>query len=196
MKNAGKLSENNSSKVKQLTRESWIIAAIEILTQDGIKSVSILQLAKKLNITRGSFYHHFKNLEDLLESMLEYWSQKWTLNIKKEIDGLTNAPEARILTLIRLIRLNNANFYENAFRAWALHDPKARLTVKNIDEIRLSFLRGLFEEAGFVGIDADNRARLMIHYEICEPMLFTEQSKELEEQLIKTRHKLLMTPSG
>ena len=179
MKHTSKLLENHSSKIKQLTRESWIIAAIEMLIDDGYKSVSIIKLAKKLNITRGSFYYHFKDRDDLLDSILEYWRNEWTLRLKKEIDELCVLPEIRILTLIRLIRLSDANFYENAFRAWALHDPKARLVIKTIDDIRLNFVQGLFEEAGFVGIDAENRAQLLIHYEISEQILFTEKSKEL-----------------
>lgn len=191
MFHASKSTEIHRFKTKHLTRESWVIAAIETLAQEGIGSVTILQLAEKLDITRGSFYYHFKHREDLLEAMLEYWYYEWTIKIKTDLDALAIEPTAKLLALIRLIRLNKAAYYDSAFRAWALHDPKARSMVKKTDDIRLSYIRKLFEGSGFKGIDAENRARLLLYYETCEPTMFTEQSNKLEEQLIKARHKLL-----
>ncbi len=54
----------------QLNRESWILAAFETLYLDGIDAVRIEPLAVKLNVTKGSFYWHFKTV---LNSMMPYW---------------------------------------------------------------------------------------------------------------------------
>jgi hypothetical protein len=44
---------------------------------------------------------------------------------------------------------------------------------------------------GFEGLDAENRARLFLYYEISEPSMFAAQSAKLADQLIRERHALL-----
>ena len=49
----------------RLTRQGWIDAAIRQLVEAGIGAVSVEQLATRLGVTRGSFYHHFADREEL-----------------------------------------------------------------------------------------------------------------------------------
>ena len=68
---------NSPSKPKpRLSRNSWLEVALELLQNDGINAVTVDALAIQLGITRGSFYHHFKDRNDLSKEMLDYWKEK------------------------------------------------------------------------------------------------------------------------
>lgn len=175
----------------RLTPADWVNAGIDLLVEGGVAAVSIDRIAKDLGVTRGSFYHHFKDRETLLTEMLEYWVQKWTYRIFEEITLLDLDPATTLITLIKMIRGKNAALYEATFRAWALHDPIAREVVCRVDNERLSVVRELFNALGFKGLDAENRARLFLYYEMSEPTMFAEQTPEKETALIKKRHQLL-----
>ncbi|MFP3380571.1 helix-turn-helix domain-containing protein, partial [Bacillus sp. SIMBA_069] len=59
----------------QYMREDWVRAALTKLTEAGIESVRVEALAREMNISKGSFYHHFQDRQDLLDSMISYWEE-------------------------------------------------------------------------------------------------------------------------
>jgi AcrR family transcriptional regulator len=187
-----------SSNIKRITldRTSWLDAAIELLGRSGIAAVSIVQLANNLGVTRGSFYHHFNDREDLLQSMLSYWEKTWTVEVREEIRSLSVSPAEKLQALVHAIREHSAAVHDAPFRAWALNDPLARSYLLRVDEIRLNYIRDLFVEAGFSGIDAENRARLLLHYEMSDPAFFVPRDDETETRLVAERLQLLLRPNN
>jgi len=65
-------------KQPQLVSEDWAETAIEALIEGGVELVQITELARRLSITRGSFYWHFENRDDLLASVLMTWRARNT----------------------------------------------------------------------------------------------------------------------
>lgn len=179
---------------RRLSRADWLNLAMETLRNSGVSSISIVKLAEILHVTRGSFYHHFSDREDLLTSMLEYWENAWTVNIKDNVKEKMLDPTESLKALILDIRNNNAAEYDAPFRTWALHDPLARMALERVDNFRLGYIRSLFEAAGFRGIDAENRARLLLHYEMSDPAFFATRDKVLEKKLVDERLKILLQP--
>ena len=175
----------------RLTRQDWIDAAIELLAEAGIGAVSVEGLATRLGITRGSFYHHFGAREDLLQAMLDFWAQRWTYEIRDQMGVLQLDPATTLLVLMRMIRQNRAAAYDAPFRAWALHDPLAHRVVEQVDQTRLAAIRQQFEALGFNGLDAENRARLFLHYEMAAPAMFAGPTPERDEELLRERHRFL-----
>ena len=183
----------STSNIKtSLTREDWVNAATQVLYESGIGSVSIVQLAKSLGVTRGSFYHHFTDREDLYRMMLKYWEKTLTIAVRDEVRGLDLPPAESLRALIRSIHDHKAAVYDAAFRAWALHDPLARTALERIDKFRLEYITKLIEAAGFKGIDADNRARLLLYYEMSSPAFFAKPNPETKDQLNDVRLRLLL----
>jgi len=176
-----------------LTRQEWIDAALLQLFDAGIGSVNVEQLATRLGVTRGSFYHHFANREDLLRAMLDYWAKRWTYDVRDQIAALGLDPGTTLLALMNAIRNNRAADYDAPFRAWALHDPLARSVVEQVDQARLEVIRKQFEGLGFSGLDAENRARLFLHYEMAAPAMFAGPSSERDAELLAERHQFLTT---
>lgn len=183
---------NSPTQLKpRLTRREWVAAALDLLTEVGIGAVSVDRLAINLGITRGSFYHHFSDRRDLLQALLDYWAKRWTYDVIEQVNALGLDPGTALLALMRTIRSNNAAAYDAPIRAWALHDMNARAVVKEVDKARLKIILSLFTALGFSGLDALNRARLFLHYEMAAPAMFATPTPEQDEQLLLERHQFL-----
>ncbi|MBL1141123.1 MAG: TetR/AcrR family transcriptional regulator [Proteobacteria bacterium] len=175
----------SDKKNKQLSRESWVLAAFDTLYKDGIDAVRIEPLAKKMNVTKGSFYWHFKNRTELHDALLEYWEKEMTQSVLDAANEFHGSPKQRLINTLRDIIGNERTKYDPFVRNWARNDTKVRKVVEYIDKIRLSFLHGLFIDIGFDKQEAEIRSRLMYYY-ICgectvsvkEPM--TKRMKRLD----------------
>ncbi|MCP4384411.1 MAG: TetR/AcrR family transcriptional regulator [Hyphomicrobiales bacterium] len=176
---------------RTLNREDWISAAIDLLSEKGIDAVTIDALARRLGITRGSFYHHFKNRSDLRTAILEFWIKAWTVDVRETVKSLGLDPQTTLLALSNTIRNRGAARYDAVIRAWAMTDPLAADYARRADETRLAYIANLFRSAGFTGAEVENRARLLLYYEAFEPMMFARASPDKETELIKLRHELL-----
>ena len=126
---------------KRYNRDAWMQAALEVLSEKGGASVRIDALAGKLHVTKGSFYHHFRDRADLLDSLLQHWSTQLTMKIREQVAALQLDPSTTLLVLLRTIRAERAAEYDAPFPAWALHDERARAVVQQVDEERLKFIR-------------------------------------------------------
>ena len=62
----------------RLTAGDWVDAAYSAMAEDGVGSVAVEPLARRLGVTRGSFYWHFKDRRALLEVTLERWEREST----------------------------------------------------------------------------------------------------------------------
>lgn len=171
----------------QLSRDDWLEAAWDAFVSEGIGAVSVLALAKKLGVTRGSFYHHFEGRADLLRELLRYWRREYTLRIRDDVLVLKLDPFSALLALARLIRSRGAARHDVRVRAWSIGDPEVRELVRQVDQDRLDFIRSLFLELGFEGTEAECRARMFLYYELAEPAVLAEQSPEREEELLRRR---------
>ncbi|MEN8738178.1 MAG: TetR/AcrR family transcriptional regulator, partial [Phaeobacter gallaeciensis] len=77
---------NTSQTLAELSQQTssadaWLMAAYEELTAHGVGAVKIMPLAKKLGVSRTSFYWYFKDREALLEAMIRHWEDKNTGNL-------------------------------------------------------------------------------------------------------------------
>lgn len=129
--------------MKKLTKKAWFEQGFNILKATGAADLTIEHLTKKLNITKGSFYHHFKSRNDYFEKLLAFWEKKQTfdiIEIRKQEKTFKDINE----TLLKLSKANMDPEIEVAIRAWALRDPLARTFQERIDRQRIGFLRGMF----------------------------------------------------
>ena len=58
-----------------LSREAWVKAASILIAQEGVPAVAVEPLAVALGVTKGSFYWHFHNRDELIQAALEAWEQ-------------------------------------------------------------------------------------------------------------------------
>lgn len=175
----------------KLSRRAWLQHALETLASEGIEGLRVDRLAKGLGITRGSFYWHFKDRRDLLESLLEYWIETSTTEAFDRIRQLKGGPKARLLTLMRLIERGKLGRYDVAIRAWAENDPVAARAVRRVDEIRIEFIDELFRGMGFKGDELELRTRAFYYYELAQFAVFAGTAGDRKARLIRLRHEFL-----
>lgn len=175
----------------QLNRDDWLEAAWDAFASEGIAAVTVQGLADRLHVTRGSFYHHFADRDDLLGELLDYWERNWTHRVRDDVAALKLDPSQTLLALARLIRHRGASRHDVRVRAWALADERVRKVVRRVDESRLAFIKVQFASLGFDEVEAESRARLFLYYEMAEPAVQAAQSPVREEELLVARHELL-----
>lgn len=57
-------------------REAYFAAAYELLADSGSSGVTIAAMCERVGTTKGSFYHHFGDMESLVVAFVEHW-QSW-----------------------------------------------------------------------------------------------------------------------
>jgi AcrR family transcriptional regulator len=141
--------------------EVWLQAAYETLLDSGIDAVKIQPLARKLNLSRTSFYWFFKDREELLGALVMRWREKNTGSIVKQSAAYAESVAEAMLNVFDCW-LDNSLFdsqFEFAIRSWALQSPDIVQDVQSADRIRLDALTRLFMRFGFREPSADVRAR-------------------------------------
>ncbi len=129
--------------MKKLNKAAWFEQGFDILKTSGAADLTIENLTYKLNKTKGSFYHHFKNRDEYFEKLLGFWEKKQTFDIVK-IQKQEKSFKGINSTLLKLSKENMDPDIEVAIRAWALRDPLARSFQERIDKQRMGFLRAMF----------------------------------------------------
>ena len=158
-----------------LTPEAWIDAATEVLVDQGIDHVRVDVLAGQLGVTRGSFYWHFRDREDLLRRVLQAWRERATEQLTRRLEGASADPQALLRDVVSLpLRGRSAARaarIELAIRAWSRRDEMARQAVDEADASRIAYHEQVLAALGFSGTEARARAFLLYGYEVAESLL-------------------------
>lgn len=151
----------------QLDRDAWIQAALDTLADEGVTGVRVEVLAKRLHVTKGSFYWHFKDRQDLLSGVLETWKDGRIRDIVKQTKPMADDGAAQIFHVIDVYsasRNRKGILIELAMREWARRDPAAALIVEEVDAWRLRCARELFLASGMPMHEASTRSMLLYAY--------------------------------
>jgi AcrR family transcriptional regulator len=179
-----------------LTPEQWIDASTELLVDSGIDAVRVDVVSKLLKVTRGSFYWHFKDRDDLLRSLLEAWRKSTTEQIIERFERHEGAPERLFKDLLSLPfrgrSAARAARIELAIRAWARRDDMARHAVDEVDSRRISYISQCFSALGFPLAEARQRAFLLYAYEVAESILSNQGNATQKRERSALAEKLLL----
>lgn len=143
------------------SHEGWLEAAYEALLESGVDSVKILPLAKRLNLSRTSFYWFFKDREELLSALVARWREKNTGNLVKQSEAYAESLAEAMLNVFDCW-VNKELFdsqFEFAVRSWALQSPEILAEVQQADQVRMEALCRMFMRFGYEEGPADVRAR-------------------------------------
>ncbi|MEQ9544481.1 MAG: TetR/AcrR family transcriptional regulator [Marinobacter sp.] len=133
----------------QLTRDDWLDAAAGEVAAGGFSHLRVLTLSKKLGVTRGSFYWHFKDHEDLVVSFLDRWRDRrlHELQYWRPQGGDVETELRQILELLLTDASRNIRRLqvELAVRDFARRNDYAAELVTQVDEARVRQNCTLFE---------------------------------------------------
>ena len=161
--------------------EGWLEAAYDALLEGGVDAVKILPLAKKLKLSRTSFYWFFRDREELLAALIARWRDKNTGNLVRRAEAYAESIAEATLNVFDCW-LDTALFdakFEFAIRSWALQSEEILGEVQAADNARLEALGRMFERFGHEPVAADVRARTLYLVQIGYISMQTEEELEL-----------------
>lgn len=150
------------------TKDDWLSQALAILISDGVDAVLVLPLARKLKVSRSSFYWYFRNRKDLLDHLLQHWMSTNTAAIiehagrpsRTAVQGVLHIFECWVSETTYSPRL------DIAVRNWATKSNAVRALVEKADDARLVAIRQMYQRHGFDEEDAFIRARILYYVQV------------------------------
>ena len=146
-------------------RDAWITGAIAILAEHGVDGLRVETLAKRLGVTKGSFYWHFKDRRDLFDAVLTHWKDGRIKDIRKQTHCAPGGEAQALLDTIEVyaaVRNRKGLLIEAAVRDWARRDTHAATMVADVDAERLACACRLCLACGMD--DTEARARSVMFY--------------------------------
>lgn len=157
-----------NGRTPKVTAEAWVETARRALVEEGISGVKVDRLAQRLGVTRGGFYHNFREREDLLTALLHLWEENCQF-LPSEAPGETAAQASEWLDRMMQRTIEEDGYdphFDLAVREWARSDPRAAWAVERSDRQRLNKLHKFFEALGYDGNEATIRARVLYYHQI------------------------------
>ncbi len=167
---------------------------MEILIKEGNTKLRIDHLVRCMGVTKGSFYWHFKDRDDFILSLIEYWADRSSLGAVEHMKQIQGSAEERLLELMQFIVINDLARYDIAVRAWALMEPGVAHFVEETDKWRLNLVRTLFTEMGFEGKELEMRARTLITYHAMEHGLLIKKTRKERFEMLQLQHTMFTRP--
>lgn len=168
------------------SREAWLDAAFEVLLESGVGSVRILPLAKRLKVSRTSFYWFFKDREALLDALIERWREKNTQGLVRQTEAYAGNIVEAILNVFDcwLDPVLFDSQLEFAIRSWALQSEAVAREIDTADETRIEALTRLFEHHGYEALAASVRGRTIYLTQIGYISMKTQEALEVRMRRI------------
>lgn len=141
------------------SKEDWLKIACAILVEKGADGLTIEALTRSLNVTKGSFYHHFKNYDGFKQAFLDTYEQVST-SLVIEFAEAAQSNLGKIEKLLDMV-LSEPPDIEVALRAWSLRDDKVLEYQQRIDARRIGYVRQLCLEMVGDSATAEKMSQLM-----------------------------------
>src|SRR5262245_43216946 len=145
----------------RLSAQDWAQAALKAIASGGLAAVAVEPLARTLGVTKGSFYAHYRNRDELITAALTERSR--THGDEGLADYAAIADPAR-----RLRELLTAVVHAVQPLAPSVHlsllgdrnDPRVKDAVHRVNRARLELLARTYRELGLPPDRAASRARV------------------------------------
>jgi AcrR family transcriptional regulator len=178
----------------RLSADDWAQAALDLIAEQGVSAVAVEPLARRLGVTKGSFYWHFPSRDALLQAALERWEAGEQENIFGSLEKVVD-PRERLRTLFQLVghEVKPHIIYSELLKA--LDHPAVQPVIDRISQRRLDYLVAMFRQAGLQRTDATHRARLtyaayvgflQLSLQLQQPRMTSEEFETYLEHVIST----------
>lgn len=137
------------------SKQDWFDAGLKALGKFGLTGLTIERLTGDLGVTKGSFYHHFQNVEDFQGQLIAYWGDQYL----STQSSLPDTPDElrSLLDTIMEEGFGSITEPEMAIRVWAQQDSMVRSIVEQVDAVRQEFVFKVFRSF----VESDRAARMM-----------------------------------
>jgi len=136
------------ARTSPLQPKDWLRAASLRLASDGVESVRVELLARDMGVSKGSFYWHFRDRDDLLSQLLSLWENEEINWIEAAVTGV-HSPPSRWARFIHRCSAPDRLRLEVAIRSWARKERGVAFRVSTMEKRRASYLEAILGEIGF-----------------------------------------------
>lgn len=144
---------------QRLSADDWAQAALALIAEQGVSAVAVEPLARRLGVTKGSFYWHFPSRDALLQAALERWELFEQQDVFGTLEDVSDPSQRlRQLFLMAAHEVTPHVIYSELLKA--LDHPMVRPVIDRVSRRRLDYLIKAFHQAGLSGDAAQHRARL------------------------------------
>jgi len=142
-----------------LSAGDWEQQALVLIAEKGIRAVAVESLARRMGVTKGSFYWHFHNRESLLEQSLIRWEKHDAANLQTSLSAIDD-PRERLRSFFR--RTGREKLTHNVYSSlcMASDHPQVEPLLERVAARRMHHIAKAYEEIGFDSTEASHRARL------------------------------------
>lgn len=174
----------------RVSKGEWVQAALDVLRTEGHTVLSAERLARKLGVTRGSFYHHFANMDEFHMAVLQQWQNIHTDDI---IFSDTHPDPSRELARLIQHTLNMSMALENGINAWAGANSRVAEFVAKVEKRRMDRLIEIYQAV--CGDEEKGRRLAKIGYYglLGAAHAVPRLSQEELRQLLMEVHELMMS---
>lgn len=142
-----------------LSAEDWEREALELIAEQGVQAVAVEPLARRMGITKGSFYWHFSSREALLQQALNRWEEHDSRNLNKAL-GEIDHPRDRLESFFRRVGKEKLTHEVYSELCAAAGHPQVEPVLERVAQRRMGHLCAAFEELGMDAVIARSQARL------------------------------------
>lgn len=142
----------------RLSAADWEQAALDAIAVHGIGAAAVEPLARRLGVTKGSFYWHFPTRESLLKAALARWERM----DEEEFLGVEpiRDPRERLRALFRRTSREMQSHVVYSALLRATDHPLILPVMSRVSQKRIDFLVIAYRQLGFERQAANYRARL------------------------------------
>jgi AcrR family transcriptional regulator len=142
-----------------LTSADWVEGALQLISEAGLRALTVEALAARLGVTKGSFYWHFQGRSELLAGALSRWEQRATTEAIAGLSAVTDAHQRLNLMLDAATQPPRSRSLYAAL-AEAAEDPIVRRVLDRVASARIKFLETCYRELGLAAPQAKAKAVL------------------------------------
>ena len=142
-----------------LSAADWERGALELIAEQGVPALAVEPLARRMSVTKGSFYWHFPSREALLEGALRRWEEHDSRNLNRSL-GEIDHPRDRLVSFVRRVPRERLTHEVYSELCAAAGHPQVKPVLERVAERRMRHLSAAFEELGMEPSVARSRARL------------------------------------
>ena len=142
-----------------LSAADWEREALELISEQGVQALAVEPLARRMGITKGSFYWHFSSRASLLDQALKRWEEHDSRNLNKSL-GEIDHPRDRLESFFRRVGRDKLTHEVYSELCASAGHPQVEPVLERVAERRMQHLSAAFEELGMDAVSARNQARL------------------------------------
>lgn len=161
----------------RVPKDQWLVKGLEIISASGAEALRVEKLAKSLGVAKSGFYWHFRDRQDFLTQLLNYWAHEYTEVISENPMVKKIPPRHRLLEIMTLVFEQNLTEHDAAMQVWAKTNASTARKYRKVVHTRLDFVRKAFAELGFTGDDLEMRTRAFVGFQSNERGIFGANKK-------------------